>query len=146
MPLTLGIALAFSAVLGSSSAQVAQQPTMPQAQTVQQYVQTYFAGEPVLAAIAGCESHYQQYGKDGNVLKNSASSAVGLFQIMSSVHATFASDKLGLDINTMQGNMAYAKYLYETQGTAPWKASEACWGKTAAAQALNASTTLAIAK
>ena len=147
MSFTLGIALALSSVLGGSTpAQVAGvQQVMPQAQTVQQYVQTYFADEPVMIAIAGCESHFQHYDPNGNVLKHSHSSAVGVFQIMASVHAATADDNFGLNINTLQGNAAYARYLYDNQGTAPWNDSKVCWGKSAAAKALDASSTLAIA-
>lgn len=145
MSFTLGIALALSSVLGGSSAQAAAQPqVMPQAQTVQQYVQTYFADEPVMIAIAGCESHDRQYDADGNVLKNPRSSAVGVFQIMASIHATSADDNFGLNINTLQGNAAYARYLYDKEGTAPWNNSKSCWGGSAAS-APSASTTLAIA-
>jgi hypothetical protein len=140
MTFTAGIALALTAVLsGSSATPVAQAQTitqpMPQAQSVEQYVQTYFADEPIMYAIAGCESHYRQYDTDGSVLKNPHSSAVGLFQIMTSTHAADAAS-LGIDLYTMQGNAAYAQYLYDKQGTAPWTSSEACWGKSDAAKAL----------
>ncbi len=146
MSFTLGITLALSAVLGGSSAQAVASQPMPQAQTVKEYVQTYFADVPVMAAIAECESHYTQLDKDGTVVKNPHSSAVGVFQIMASIHAAAADTNLGLNIYTLQGNAAYARYLYETQGTAPWNDSKACWGKTAAAKAAAASSTLAIAK
>lgn len=135
MSLTLGITLALSAVLGGSSAQAVASQAMPQAQTVQQYVQTYFADEPVMIAIAQCESRFTQLDKDGTVVKNPHSSAVGVFQIMASIHATSADDNLGLNIYTLQGNAAYARYLYENQGTAPWNDSKSCWGKSAAAKA-----------
>lgn len=108
---------------------------MPQAQSVEQYVQTYFADEPIMIAIAGCESHYRQYDTDGSVLKNSQSSAIGMFQIMASTHAATAA-KLGLDLYTMQGNAAYAQYLYDKESTDPWLASKACWGKSQAAKDL----------
>ncbi len=137
MSFSLSIALALATALGGSSASVAQlQQPMPQPQTVEQYVREYFADEPVMAEIASCESHFKQFGADGQVLKNSKSSAVGIFQIMSSIHSTFADEKLGLDIYTIQGNVAYAKYIYEKQGTAPWNASKSCWGKSDAALAL----------
>jgi len=131
MNFTASIALALATVLsgGMSAAQSPQ--IMPQVQTVQEYVQEYFANEPVMVAIAGCESQFRQYDANGNVLHNTAgSSAVGLFQIMDSVHSEAAAD-LGIDIYTTQGNMAYAQYLYQTRGTAPWSASKACWGKQA---------------
>ena len=145
MSLTLGITLALSAVLGTTTMPVAQPQAMPQAQTVQQYVQTYFADAPVMIAIAQCESRFTQLDKDGTVLKNPHSSAVGVFQIMASIHATSADENLGMNIYTLQGNAAYARYLYENQGTTPWNDSKACWGKTAAAKAAAASSTLAIA-
>ncbi len=144
MSFTLGITLALSAVLGGSSAQAVASQPMPQAQTVKEYVQTYFADIPVMAAIAECESHFTQLDKEGTVVKNPHSSAVGVFQIMASIHAASADDNLGLNIYTLQGNAAYARYLYESQGTAPWNDSKSCWGK--AAKAAAASSTLAIAK
>ena len=127
MSFATGLAIAISAVLSGS-------PTvspMPQAQSVEQYVETYFADTPVLIEIARCESHMRQFDKDGNVLKNKTSSAIGIMQIMSSIHDDYA-DKLGIDIFTMQGNLAYAKHLYEQKGTAPWNASKACWSKSKA--------------
>ena len=144
MSLTLGITLALSAVLSGSSAQAVQPAAMPEAQTVQQYVQTYFADEPIMIAIADCESHFTQLDKDGKVVKNPHSSAVGVYQIMASIHATSADENLGLNIYTLQGNAAYARYLYESQGTAPWNDSKSCWGKSAAAKVAAASSTLAI--
>jgi hypothetical protein len=133
MSFSTGIALALAAVINSTnpSAAATFNQSMPQAQTVQEYIQNYFLNEPVMIKIAECESHFTQYGKDGQVVKNPNSTAVGVFQIMASVHGTLADQKLGIDINTLQGNAAYAQYLYQTQGTAPWSASKACWGKTA---------------
>ena len=39
------------------------------------------------------------------------------------------AEKLGLNLKTLRGNMAYAKYLYEKEGVAPWKSSSSCWDK-----------------
>jgi hypothetical protein len=39
------------------------------------------------------------------------------------------SVKLGMNIHTLEGNLEYAKHLYETEGTKPWKYSSACWNK-----------------
>jgi hypothetical protein len=88
-----------------------------------------------MIAIAGCESHFRQYDKDGSVLKNPNSSAIGIMQIMSSAHNDRAAD-LGIDIYTTQGNLAFAKKLYDEQGTAPWNSSKGCWGKTQSAKSL----------
>lgn len=114
---------------------------MPQSQTVEQYVREYFADEPIMIEVAKCESQFRQFGKDGKVVQNPHSSAVGVFQIMSSIHNTFADDKLGLDIYSLQGNAAYARYIFDRQGTRPWDASKACWGKSKVAQELVAAKT-----
>jgi hypothetical protein len=130
MNFTAGLALALATVLGGGTTPVQAQglaQPMPQAQTVQEYAKTYFADEPVMYAIAGCESGYRQYNTDGSILRNTHSSALGLFQIMQSTHEKTAA-QLGIDIYTMQGNAAYAKYLYDQEGTAPWNSSKACWG------------------
>jgi hypothetical protein len=37
---------------------------------------------------------------------------------------------LGFDIYTVEGNIAYAKHLYEEQGSKPWQASAGCWANS----------------
>ncbi len=139
MSFTVGVALALSAVLGvnSSDSTAAVGLSIPAAQTVEEYVTEYFADIPVMIEVAKCESQFRQFNKNGQVLKNPGSSAVGVFQIMASIHADFAEEKLGLDVYSLQGNVAYARYLYDKQGTKPWEAdmkSKNCWGKTEAAK------------
>lgn len=97
--------------------------------TVEQYVKTYFAKTPVLAQIAKCESQYRQFSSSGNVLRGRKVPAdVGVMQINESYHKAI-SEKLGYNIYTLDGNLAYAQYLYDKQGTKPWRASEVCWGR-----------------
>jgi hypothetical protein len=47
-------------------------------------------------------------------------------QINTFYHAAQAA-KLGLDLEILEDNMAYARNLYERQGTQPWSASAPCW-------------------
>ena len=136
MHFTLGLALALSQAITGGSLQstgiVLQ--AMPQAQTVEEYVREYYADTPILADIAGCESKFRQYDKNGSVLHGEVVyQDIGLMQVNETYHKAVA-DKLGLDINTMQGNLAYAKYLYEKEGTTPWNSSKVCWGKSKNAQ------------
>jgi Transglycosylase SLT domain len=140
MSLTAGIALALTAVLsGSSTAALSPAPALPAAQTVEQYVDNYFAAEPVMIAVAQCESHFHQYAADGSVYRGEVNHLdVGVMQINEHYHAATAQ-ALGLDLYTIQGNVAYAQYLFEKEGTAPWSSSQPCWGKSPAAQALSAS-------
>jgi hypothetical protein len=53
---------------------------------------------------------------------------VGVMQINEHYHLD-KSVKENYDIYTLEGNAAYARELYQEQGTAPWNSSKACWGK-----------------
>lgn len=95
--------------------------------TTEEIVKEYFSDTPVMADVAFCESRYQQFDKFGNVIRGRANRLdVGVFQINEKYHAG-AATRLGLNLYTLEGNMAYAKYLYETQGTDPWVHSSKCW-------------------
>jgi hypothetical protein len=97
--------------------------------TVEAYVRSYFAETPALAEVARCESRFRQFGKDGNVLRGIVvNDDLGVMQINNYFHGKTA-EKLGLDLHTLEGNLAYAKYLYEKQGLKPWSASAPCWDK-----------------
>lgn len=133
MSFTVGVVLAFSALLGgnSQSAAVLQMPT---AQTVEEYVRVYFADIPVMAEVAKCESRFRQFSKSGSVLRGEVvQDDLGVMQVNDYFHGDTA-EKLGLDLKTIQGNVAYARYLYEKEGTQPWISSKPCWGKTQAAK------------
>lgn len=94
---------------------------------IEKEVREFYADVPVLAEIARCESHFRHYDENGEVLRNKqGSSATGVMQIMASVHGKEAN-VLGYDLEDLTGNMAYARHLYETQGTTPWNASIYCW-------------------
>lgn len=94
---------------------------------IRSYVRTAYADEPILVDIARCESAYRQYDSDGNVLRGRANHEdVGVMQINEKYHANQAK-KLGYDIYTVEGNVAFAKYLYAKYGTLPWSSSEVCW-------------------
>ncbi|MES2436873.1 MAG: hypothetical protein V4519_02585 [Patescibacteria group bacterium] len=97
--------------------------------SVETYVRAYFEETPILAEVARCESRFRQHGKDGEVLRGMmVDDDLGVMQINDYFHGKTA-DKLGLDLHTLEGNLAYAKYLYEKQGLQPWSASAPCWDK-----------------
>ncbi len=138
MPLALGFALAVSAALGTTPTTTtsAAPAIIPAAQTVRDQVGQYFADKPIMVAIAQCESHFRQFNGNGDVYRGKENNQdVGVMQINEHYHLDTAK-KLGFDIYTLDGNMAYAEYLYEKQGTAPWVSSQPCWGKSSAAKAL----------
>lgn len=102
------------------------------ASDVEQAVRTYFSDIPVMAEVARCESTFRHTLADGTVLRGKVDSRdVGVMQINTGYHQATAA-KLGLDLLDFEDNMAYARYLYEKQGTAPWRASAPCWSKTLA--------------
>ena len=128
MSFAVGLALAASFVLtGSTQAQVSL--AMPIAQSPKEFVQSYFADAPIMVSIAKCESRFHQYGEHGSVYRGEINNLdVGVMQINEYYHSDTAK-KLGIDLYTIQGNVAYARCLYDKQGTAPWSSSEGCWGK-----------------
>ena len=91
----------------------------------------YFKDYPILVKIAGCESQFRQYDSKGNVLKGKVNKGdLGFMQINKYYHEG-KSDELGFDLETIEGNMAYAKYLYDREGAQPWISSSKCWNKAA---------------
>ena len=95
--------------------------------TLEDYVKGYFAETPILAEIARCESQFRQVDKDGKVLRGLVNkSDVGVMQVNEYYHGEKAKD-LGFDLETVNGNLAYAKYLYDKEGVAPWSSSAKCW-------------------
>lgn len=84
--------------------------------------------------ICTCESgrgigHPVQFNADGSVRRGQVNPHdIGMCQINSDYHEA-AATKLGMDIYTTAGNIKYANYLYEHEGTTPWSWSKSCWGK-----------------
>ncbi len=91
-------------------------------------VRSYFKDIPVMIGVAKCESGFRHQLADGSVLRGRVDSAdSGVMQINKRYHEAAAA-AMNLDLDDIYGNMAYARHLYETQGTQPWKASMSCWG------------------
>jgi hypothetical protein len=137
--LTTAIFFLVSSLYGSANVAVAQdvndsintqgKTAVVKPVTLESYVREYFAETPILAEIARCESSFRHVGKDGKVLRGEVNkSDLGLLQVNKYYHGEKAED-LGFDLMTVDGNLAYAKYLYDKEGTAPWNASKKCWSK-----------------
>lgn len=83
-------------------------------------VRTLFADDPVMVAVAKCESGYREFNDDGSVLYGGGGDGyVGVFQIGEQLHDRTAR-ALGFDIHTIEGNLGYARHLYDEQGRRPW--------------------------
>ncbi len=111
---------------------------------VQEALEAYFADMPLMVVVAKCESgggingSPRQFGPDGSYLKGKQVSAdTGVLQVNKTYHQA-RSEKLGYDIETLAGNMAYARLLQKEQGYWPWISSWPCWGKSPLAASFNA--------
>lgn len=91
---------------------------------VRRLVEREFGEDHVMVEVARCESSFRQFSGE-DVLVNSIG-ATGIFQILQRVHEEIAED-FGYDIYTVEGNIGYAKALYEADGLKPWSASSLCW-------------------
>ncbi len=120
---------AFATPVAISSTEAAEIIKNPD--TLGAYVRAYYSDTPILADIAWCESRMRQYDKDGNLFRGIVvKEDVGVMQINTHYHGEKAKE-LNLDLSTLSGNLAYAKYLYEKEGTKPWISSSPCWAKIA---------------
>lgn len=110
-----------------TSTQVVKSPI--KAKTVEERVNEYFKDSPIMAKVAWCESRNRQFEKDGTIFRGKVNTDdVGVMQVNTYYHESTAN-KMGLNLMTLEGNLAYGKYLYEKEGTTPWNSSKPCWGK-----------------
>ncbi len=143
MPFTATtLALAFSTVFSTATpAKIVVPPPpqpVPKVETVKERVQAYFADIPIMVAISGCESFYRQYDTNGKIYRGEINNKdVGLMQINEHYHLD-DSKALGYNIYSIEGNLSYARYLYEQEGTAPWDSSSYCWSQSKEARRLAA--------
>lgn len=94
---------------------------------VESKVREYFADTPAMIEIARCESNFRQFTDAGNPLRGgNGGGMIGVFQFFESIHAPVA-DGLRFDLETVEGNLAYASHIYKSQGTTPWNSSKNCW-------------------
>lgn len=96
---------------------------------MESYLRETYADTPILVEIARCESEFRQFDKSGKIVRGRVNTAdVGVMQINEFYHADTARN-MGIDIHTVEGNVAFAKYLYIKYGSSPWSASAPCWSK-----------------
>jgi hypothetical protein len=97
--------------------------------STEEIVREYFSDIPIMIQVARCESTFRHTLSDGSVLRGVVDKAdTGVMQINKRYHEATAI-ALGLNLEDIYDNMAYARYLYERQGVQPWSASAPCWGQ-----------------
>ncbi len=95
---------------------------------VEEAVREYFADIPLMIQIAKCESRFRQFDSKGGIVRGIENTRdVGVTQINETYHQK-RSERLGYNIYSLEGNMAYARLLYEESGPQPWASSYPCWG------------------
>lgn len=100
-------------------------------------VKEYFKDIPIMQDIAYCESRDRQFNPDGTVFRGKVNSDdVGVMQVNTDYHLDRATD-LGMDLFTTEGNMEYARHLFEKEGTTPWDSSSKCWSARSNHVAMN---------
>lgn len=94
---------------------------------VQRFIEDYFYDIPVLQKIAFCESSFRHYNKDGSLRVGKVNKHdLGVMQINELYHEKEATS-LGLDLRSIDDNVAFARHLYEREGSRPWNSSSKCW-------------------
>ena len=117
----------YTASSTSSTTPIVRQADMTNSKTIEKLVRTTYADEPILIEIARCESTFRQFDTSGSILRGKVNKAdVGIMQINEKYHAEDAT-KLGINIYTPEGNLAFGKYLYNKYGSQPWISSSPCW-------------------
>lgn len=92
-------------------------------------IPSYLVSSSTITRIAFCESSGRQFNQDGSVvthINKDGSKDRGEFQI--NERWLPMAQKMGMDINTIEGNTAFALWLIDQQGYQPWKFSQSCWG------------------
>ena len=113
--------------IGTVESATVSEPATPV--TVEEKVRDYFSDIPIMAEVARCESTFTHYLDDGSVLRGRVDNRdTGVMQINTYYHQD-AADRLGLDLEDFEENMAFARILYDEQGVQPWNASRPCWGQ-----------------
>ncbi len=104
-------------------------PSKHSVQNTEAIVRSYFDDIPVMIEIARCESTFRHTLGDGSILRGRVDAAdTGVMQINLRYHSKSAT-AMNLNLENIYDNMAYARHLYETQGTQPWSASSPCWNR-----------------
>lgn len=102
------------------------QPITNQA-NVKRFIEDYFRDTPVLQKIAFCESSFRHYNPDGSLRLGKVNKHdLGVMQINELYHEEEAT-ALGYDLKSIDGNVAFARHLYEREGSRPWNSSAKCW-------------------
>lgn len=126
-----------AAFLFGGAHSIAEAPSEAKAEEVEQPKVERVVLHKALRPVCGCESGGgpnnppKQFESDGVtvVLGRVNPNDVGACQINTEPRNghVYMAPKLGFDLWTEDGNIAYANWLYEQEGLTPWNSSKSCW-------------------
>lgn len=126
---TANSSLITQAEVATSTSTTTKSTELPTRAEIAALVKDSFSDAPIMHKVAFCESRNTQFDARGKIHRGVVNSKdVGIFQINEKYHLKRAQ-KMGIDIYSVEGNMEYARILFEESGTQPWSASKPCWGK-----------------
>lgn len=125
---------AYGHIASQNEAEIVEEVTTNNlAMNTEAIVRSYFSDIPIMIEVARCESDFRHKLTDGTILVGRVDPAdTGVMQINKRYHEATAT-AMQINLDDIYGNLAYARHLYEKQGTRPWNASMPCWGNTLAA-------------
>ena len=131
------VKIADAASIDVTDAVITKPKKLDRNEDIESKVRLFFADTPIMAEVIKCESRFRQFNADGTSFRGIVNNQdVGIAQVNEYYHAKRAK-KLGYNIYTVEGNMAYAKLLYQEEGTDPWISSAPCWKKSEVAKAMS---------
>ncbi len=115
---------------------------------IQKRLVEILGADHIMIEVARCESGFRQYNSNGTALHGGYNGKmIGIFQLYDDYHVADAK-RLGFDIYNVEGNIKYAKWLFDKQGVQPWSSSSLCWGnktsvvKTTSTETINTTSPL----
>lgn len=82
--------------------------------TIPERIESIFGKDSEMLQIADCESSTRQFSASGEVLRGgSGNKYIGIFQI--GEFWKQKAESMGMDIYTIDGNIAFAKFLYDEE-------------------------------
>jgi hypothetical protein len=128
---TLVAAIALVAFAGNVNAKTISLSSLSTKQIANlKYLQDRLGTNHILITVAFCESSLEHTESNGSVkLGDVDPRDTGLMQINKGYHLRDAQ-RMGLNLDSRDDNVTYAKHLFKTQGKQPWSASFPCMSTT----------------
>lgn len=116
--LTLVLPLTVFASTYEERAEMRETDRLVSSEEIKTLVEAIFGPTSPMIPTLQCESSFRQFDSSGVILRSSTND-VGIAQINVEAHGQDAMER-GIDIYTIEGNLKYARLLFDQSGTLPW--------------------------